>query len=425
MRFPVVFTFIISVFLAETTFSQARVVFQNDPYIVLNDGAYLVIDNPNANAITNPAQGNIVSEDEFNYVKWNIGTQTGNFQVPFTTANNYKIPLSVDISGAGTGGSNQHCLFSTYGGLGAGPWISFANRPTPVVHTMDIATGSVENSNFVIDRFWIIDALGYSTKPNATLSIGYADEEHDVLAGNTITEAALGAQRYNTDSDIWGDYLPQGTVNITNNLVSGIPADPANFFSVWTLVSNEMPLPVELINFEAACKNGVMQIEWSTASEHNNDYFLLERSPDGTHWNQVAQITGHGNSSVLTHYETKDYSPFGETTYYRLIQYDFNGQSRSYGPIAASCGDFELDILSVYNNFNSNQLLMNVSSSIDSNFELYVSDMAGKVLHAQSGVAIRNGMNQVEINKDEMSMGIYLIQLVNDEHVLTKKVAIN
>ncbi len=424
MRLSALTTLFLVLIISGSLYSQARLVFQNNPYVVINDGAYLVIDNPNTNAITNPAQGNIVSEGEFNYVKWNIGTLAGTYQVPLTTANNDKIPLTVSINNAGTGGSNQHFLFSTYGGLGSGPWVSFDNRPSPVIHTMDIATGSVENSAFVIDRFWIIDAAGYGTKPNATLSIGYADQEHQAT-GNTITPPSLGAQRYNSDEHIWGDYLPQGTADITNRVVQNAPADPANFYKVWTLTSKEMPLPVELINFEAVCNHGVMHVKWATASEHNNDYFVLERSADAMNWTHVGQIQGNGNSSVVINYETRDYSPFAETTYYRLIQTDFNGQSRNYGPIAASCGDFQLDILNVYNNFNSNQLLMNVSSSIDSNFELYISDMSGKIIHGQSGVAIRNGMNQVKISKNEMSMGIYIIQLVNDQHLLTKKVAIN
>src|SRR6056297_2189894 len=281
-------THFISLFIALTIsisgWSQARIVFQNDPYIVLNDQAYLVIDNNNGNAITNPAQGNIVSEDEFNYVKWNVSNSTGTYNMPLTTANNFKIPVSVNITTAGSGG-NDYFLFSSYGGLGTANWLGSTNLPTgpPVLHFVDVATGAAENSAFVIDRFWMIDCMGYTNRPSATLSIRYADEEESAV-GNTITEGLLGAQRYNSDTDVWGDYGPTGTINTTTNIVSGIPAPDLHFFETWTLSSSEMPLPIELLSFDARCTDGVMTLKWATASETNNDRFLLERSPDGQNW---------------------------------------------------------------------------------------------------------------------------------------------
>ena len=423
MKGSALLTILLSVLFACDVMSQARIVFQNNPYIVIEDGAYLVIDNPNANAITNPAQGNIVSEDEFNYVKWNIGTQTGSYNVPFTTANNFKVPVEVNITAGGSGGSYPGILFSTYGGLGAA-WNSFDNRPSPVVNTLDIATASFNNSPYVIDRYWLMDVEGYASKPSATLSIGYADEEHEA-PDNSITEANLGAQRYNSDADLWGDYLPQGTANILTNIVSGIPAPAANFYKVWTLVSNEMPLPVELIELEANCENGSTKISWSTASEHNNDYFLIERSATGEHWTALTTVPGNGNSSVKINYNAIDPYPLSSTTYYRIHQFDYNGDSRVYGPVASNCDGMDLEIVNVLNNYNSQQLLLDVSSSFNSDFDLYVMDAAGRVLIARQDVSIKNGMNQVQIDKNNMSMGIYIIQLVNDEHMLTRKVALN
>src|SRR5690606_2030384 len=98
MKGSALLTILLSVLFACDVMSQARIVFQNNAYIVIEDGAYLVIDNPNVNAITNPAQGNIVSEDEFNYVKWIIGTLTGSYNVPFTTANDDKVAVEVNIT---------------------------------------------------------------------------------------------------------------------------------------------------------------------------------------------------------------------------------------------------------------------------------------------------------------------------------------
>lgn len=424
MKLKNLLLFAFACLLSTTGWSQARVVFDSNPYIVINDGAYFVIGNSNANAITNPNAGNIVSEDEFDYVKWNIGTATGTYVIPFITGNGVKIPLTVNKTTAGSGGTTPGFLFSTYGGLGTPNWDSFINRPTPVLHTVDIETGLVDNSTYVIDRYWIIDAGSYGSKPSATLDIAYSEVEH-TIANNTIVEMQLGGQRYNSDANVWGDYLPQGSVNIATNVVSGIPAPAADLYRAWTLSSRDMPLPVELLGFDAVCDQGTSKIKWSTASEANCDYYLVERSTDGVSWEILKQIPGSGHSSSLQEYSIDDYAPIGNTTYYRLSQFDYNGDYKVFPPVASTCGDFVLEITSVSNTFNSSQMQMNVRSSINSDFNLYVMDMSGKVLIAQQGVNIHDGMNRIDINKNEMSMGIYIIQLVNENHALTKRVAIN
>lgn len=45
-----------------------------------------------------------------------------------------------------------------------------------------------------------------------------------------------------------------------------------------------------------------MLLQWSTASETNNDYFTIERSIDVKKWNLVSKIDGAGNSSTVLEY---------------------------------------------------------------------------------------------------------------------------
>jgi hypothetical protein len=406
---------------------QARIVFQNNPFIVIDNGAYLVIDNPAVNAITNPTVGNIVSENEFDYVKWNIRNTIGTYTVPFTTTLGTKIPFNLNISVAGNAGTvpaPTHVLFSNYGGNGAANWDSDVNAPTGVIHTNDIATNTVNNAAYTIDRFWIVDATSYASRPTATFDFGYADIEHTAV-GNTITESDLGAQRYNSGGNIWGDYLPQGTANTGPNTVTGVPVSPANFFRVWTLSSIISPLPIELLSMEAKCDRGLMTINWSTASETNNDFFLLERSDDGISWEPVKTIPGAGNSSTIRNYSVNDLSPYDGTTYYQLTQFDFNGDYETFTPCVGFCSDSGIEIVTVYNNFNSSHFTLTVNSTTNEQFDLYLLDMSGKVVATQSNLTINAGTNQVEIYKGNLPMGIYMVKLVNGNHLLTRKVALN
>ncbi|WP_066757828.1 T9SS type A sorting domain-containing protein [Crocinitomix algicola] len=88
------------------------------------------------------------------------------------------------------------------------------------------------------------------------------------------------------------------------------------------------PLPIELIAFNAILSETATPIvtcSWITLSETENDYFILERSIDGKHWNQLAKIDGAGNSNEKIEYSYIDEKPMKGVSYYRLSQVDFDG----------------------------------------------------------------------------------------------------
>ena len=69
--------------LSLNAFSQARLILNNGGIVNITNSAFVVIDNPNPNAITRNTSGHIISEGEFNRVKWNINTNAGTYIVPF------------------------------------------------------------------------------------------------------------------------------------------------------------------------------------------------------------------------------------------------------------------------------------------------------------------------------------------------------
>ena len=58
-----------------------------------------------------------------------------------------------------------------------------------------------------------------------------------------------------------------------------------------------MSLPVELSSFTANAGDGQVTLEWTTASEINNDAFLLERSDDGEQFELLSEIEGQDSTS--------------------------------------------------------------------------------------------------------------------------------
>ena len=103
-----VLPFISMIFCCAVGHAQSRIVL-NGGIVTLNNAANLVVDNPATNAITRNS-GYIISEGENNVVKWNIGTSTGTYIVPFGYGLSNYLPVTfTKTAGSGTG----NFLFST------------------------------------------------------------------------------------------------------------------------------------------------------------------------------------------------------------------------------------------------------------------------------------------------------------------------
>ena len=88
-------------------------------------------------------------------------------------------------------------------------------------------------------------------------------------------------------------------------------------------------------------KDGKVIIYWVTSYEHNNDYFIVQRSRDGQSFEDLIKVNGGGNSNIeLYNFDSKDdisppfYYKIEDTNplpkkpspFYRLKQVDYDGK---------------------------------------------------------------------------------------------------
>lgn len=86
-------------------------------------------------------------------------------------------------------------------------------------------------------------------------------------------------------------------------------------------------LPVELIEFDLKkSEERAVIIHWETASERDNDYFVVEKSRDGSTWEEVGKVGTKGNGSLGNTYKVIDNEIVPIMYYYRLTQFDLNGE---------------------------------------------------------------------------------------------------
>lgn len=410
----------------------------NHPFIVFNpaanSGTYLVIDNPNPSGITELVTSNvgvIMSEREENMVRWATGSTVGTYKVPFTTFSKVAIPLVVNKSTAGTGAGSL--VFSTYNSLSIGTnvnagWDNFLYKPSDVVIMNDEPTGIAPNSKNAIDRFWIIDAaragFAYSTKPTVDITFTLDPAEAAINGGNDPALSAgtnLQAQRFNPGLNKWRDVLPYGS-QTGNTVITGTVA-PADFFRSWTLSNKNLPLPIQLVAWEGECRNGMVNLSWTTASEQQNLYFTIEKSDDAQEWRAIGTVPGALNSSQMLQYAFTDDEGNG-LAYYRLGQTDLDG-TYTLGPvIAAGCS--AVNGISIVNAWDDGQSLnLAVSSTLDGIYDLTLLDAQGKVLGGSQAQVVNTGITTLRLEKRGIATGIYVLQLHNEANRMSRRVNVH
>ncbi len=137
------------------------------------------------------------------------------------------------------------------------------------------------------------------------------------------------------------DYsLSNSSTCIDGGTLTGAPTNDIRNYSrvnnpdIGAYESNGVVLPIELLNFNGEKKADSNFIFWSTASECDNDYFILEKSIDGITWDVLDRFKGQGNSHRIVNYNFTDYNINAEVSYYKLIQVDLNGKMKKYSPIS-------------------------------------------------------------------------------------------
>ena len=100
-------------------------------------------------------------------------------------------------------------------------------------------------------------------------------------------------------------------------------------FSPFAFAKSNVPviLPVEFLDFNAKKENSTVQLEWTTASEINNDYFDVKRyNPNTGSFESIGEINGAGNYTTIEHYNFLDLNPHKGENIYRIKQVDFDLQ---------------------------------------------------------------------------------------------------
>lgn len=112
-------------------------------------------------------------------------------------------------------------------------------------------------------------------------------------------------------------------------------------------------MPEVLLSFDAVFDNTKVELTWSSDTENNNNFFVIEKSKDAMNFEALLTIKGFGNHSNIMSYFDVDYTPFEGISYYRLTQIDQQGKILSSR------------LVSINNKISTGNLAMNQSAIYD------------------------------------------------------------
>jgi hypothetical protein len=178
-------------------------------------------------------------------------------------------------------------------------------------------------------------------------------------------------------------------------------------FSGFFIKTQSNPLPIELLSFTGKNKGSYNQLEWRTASETNNTGFDLERSDDGTRFEQIGFVPSKGKDANT--YTFKDEALQKNLYYYRLKQIDTD-QKYTYSNVVV-IRTTAAPTISVAPNPSTG--IFRIQGMPISDREVVVSNALGQPVQ----VTIREN----EIDLSDLPAGIYYLNLQGSSFKLVKE----
>ena len=202
--------------------AQNNALVLNGAVTVLNGGTaatpiYIVVNQNNPLGIVRNG-GHIHSENQYNYVRWVAGTNTGNYVIPFGVGANLAdyIPFTFNKTTAGSSNIQTSTWFT-----------NVPNFPKPAATNVGPVTNMfnfADSVQYAIDRFWDIQAVA-----TADLTFSYRGVENTTInpTGNVRTQHWNGTT--------WDAPVLPGNPGVTAGIGSAGPFVGQTTFSPWVL----------------------------------------------------------------------------------------------------------------------------------------------------------------------------------------------
>lgn len=170
--------------------------------------------------------------------------------------------------------------------------------------------------------------------------------------------------------------------------------------------------PVEWLDFTAEQTGADAVLDWTTASEINNNEFQIERSVDGQTFQLIGTREGKGNTTGISQYNYVDRGAGAlgfRSLYYRLRQVDYDGSFEYSNTVELGITtDRSLSIVGYPNPFN-NELTVRFSSIVKQDLQIEVISALGQSVYAKTTKDVEGDL---KLDVSNWAEGVYYLSIV-------------
>lgn len=175
------------------------------------------------------------------------------------------------------------------------------------------------------------------------------------------------------------------------------------------MIINYTIVPVELVSFTAEVTEAGVMLNWRTLSELNNKGFRVLRSEDRENYRSVEFIDGNGTTTSGNSYTYFDQLSGNGTFYYKLVQTDFDGAEKTYGPIEVNFeGVTSYALNQNYPNPFNPVTTINYSIPVSGKVNITVYDILGNKVTTLVNSLMEQGSYEVAFYAGDLSSGMYV-----------------
>ena len=216
------------------------------------------------------------------------------------------------------------------------------------------------------------------------------------------------------DNDGSTSYVCDICMSYPSSPVCAVPAVATSALSENCGIS----LPVELSLFNGILRNRSIDLDWITQSEFQNAYFDIERSYDGSNWQQIHSLLGNGTTNQVSKYNYSDveFDPTQKLVYYRLKQFDYDGKSANSEIISVKLDALKEELV-VYPNPARNHLNIHQEDISSQTLELY-NVLGTLILDKNSSYVNYLSNSHLLIDVKDLNSGVYLLKVGDERGVI-------
>jgi len=181
-------------------------------------------------------------------------------------------------------------------------------------------------------------------------------------------------------------------------------------------------VPVELTSFSAISANDDVELNWSTATETNNQGFQIQRKSGNSEFEEVGYVAGFGTTTDPKSYSFVDAGvPVGSYSY-RLKQIDFSGKFEYTDEVNVDVtAPIEYALEQNHPNPFNPSTVINYSIPEDGFVKLAVYNLAGEEVALLVNSQQKAGRYEIDFNASNLASGVYIYRMESVNFNSSKK----